>query len=61
LYNLLFKKRAQIDVSENEYSPTIIYKEKDADYTWLYFVGGYLIVSAFIGLIILINRKRLYY
>lgn len=62
LYNLLFKERAQIEiVVDEEYSPTIIYKEPEKNYTPLYIVGGFALVSAVIGIILFCNRKRLYY
>ncbi len=62
LYNLLFKERAQIEiVVDEDYSPTIIYKEPEKNYTPLYIVGGFALVSAVIGIILFCNRKRLYY
>ncbi len=62
LYNLLFKERAQIEiVVDEEYSPTIIYKETPKDYTVAYILGGFALVAAVIGIIIFCNRKRLYY
>ena len=62
LYNLLFKERAQIEiVVDDEYNPTIIYKEPTKDYTILYIVGGFALVAAVIGIILFCNRKRLYY
>ncbi len=62
LYNLLFKERAQIEiVVDEDYSPTIIYKETPKDYTALYVLGGFAFVAAVIGIIIFCNRKRLYY
>lgn len=62
LYNLLFKERAQIEiVVDEDYSPTIIYKETPKDYTALYVLGGFAFVAAIIGIIIFCNRKRLYY
>lgn len=62
LYNLLFKERAQIEiVVDEDYSPTIIYKEAEKNYTPLYIVGGFALVSAVIGVILFCNRKRLYY
>ncbi len=62
LYNLLFKERAKIEiVVDEDYSPTIIYKEKPKDYTALYILGGFALVAAVIGVIIFCNRKRLYY
>lgn len=62
LYNLLFKERAQIEiVVDEEYNPTIIYKEPEKDYTVFYIVGGFAAVSAVIGVILFCNRKRLYY
>ena len=61
LYNLLFKERVQVEIKvEEDYTPTIIYKPEEKDYTPLYYVGAYLGVSALVGLIILLNRKRLY-
>jgi hypothetical protein len=61
-YNILFKERAQIEiVISDDYSPTIIYKETPKNYTWTYIIGGYLFLVAAVGLILLINRKRLYY
>ena len=62
LYNLLFKERAQVEiVVDDDYNPTIIYKEPAKDYTVLYIVGGFALVSAVIGVILFCNRKRLYY
>ncbi len=62
LYNLLFKERAKIEiVVDEDYNPTIIYKEPTKDYTGLYIVGGFALVSAVIGIILFCNRKRLYY
>lgn len=62
LYNLLFKERAQIEIIVDEdYSPTIIYKEPEKNYTPLYIVGGFALVSAVIGIILFCNRKHLYY
>lgn len=62
LYNLLFKERAQIEiVVDDEYNPTIIYKEPAKDYTVLYIIGGFALVAGIIGIILLCNRKRLYY
>ncbi len=62
LYNLLFKERAQIEiVVDDEYNPTIIYKEAPKDYTVLYIVGGFALVAGVIGIILFCNRKRLYY
>ncbi len=62
LYNLLFKERAQIEiVVDEDYSPTIIYKEPEKNYTPFYIVGGFALVSAVIGVILFCNRKRLYY
>ncbi len=62
LYNLLFKERAQVEiVVDEDYSPTIIYKEPEKNYTPLYIVGGFALVSAVIGIILFCNRKRLYY
>lgn len=62
LYNLLFKERAQIEiVVDDDYSPTIIYKEPKKNYTPLCIVGGFAFVSAVIGVILFCNRKKLYY
>ena len=61
LYNLLFKERAQIEiVVDDDYVPTIIYKEAPKSHTALYILGGYTLVAAVIGAIIFFNRKRLY-
>ena len=62
LYNLLFKERAQIEiVVDDEYNPTIIYKEPEKNYTPLYILGGFALVAGVIGIILFCNRKRLYY
>ena len=62
LYNLLFKERAQVEiVVDEDYNPTIIYKEPAKDYTVLYIVGGFALVAGVIGIILFCNRKRLYY
>lgn len=61
LYNLLFKERVKVEIVTGEdYKPTIIYKPAEKDYTLLYIFGAYLFVAGIIGLIIGINRKRLY-
>lgn len=62
LYNLLFKERVKIEiVVDEDYNPTIIYKEPQKNYTVLYALGGFALVSAVIGIILFCNRKRLYY
>ena len=62
LYNLLFKERAQIEITvDADYNPTIIYKEPQRDYTAFYIAGGFLIVAAIICVALYCNRKRLYY
>ena len=62
LYNLLFKERARVEiVVDEDYNPTIIYKEPAKDYTVLYIVGGFALVAGVIGIILFCNRKRLYY
>lgn len=61
LYNLLFKERVRMEVVTGEdYKPTIIYKPAEKDYTLLYVFGAYVTVAAVVGLIIFLNRKRLY-
>ncbi len=62
LYNLFFKERVQFEIvtDEEDYSPTIIYKPAEKDYTLLYLFMGYLGVCAVVGFIIFINRTRLY-
>lgn len=62
LYNLFFKERVQFEVVTNGegYSPTIIYKPAEKDNTVLYLFLGYLGLCAVVGVIFLINRKRLY-
>ncbi len=62
LYNLLFKERAQVEiVVDEDYHPTIIYKEPQADNTVWYGVGGAALFAAIVGLVLFLNRKRLYY
>lgn len=62
LYNLFFKERVQFEIVTNEesYSPTIIYKPAEKDNTVLYLFLGYLGLCAIVGVIFLINRKRIY-
>ena len=61
LYNLFFKERVQFEfVQGDDYSPTIIYKPAEKDYTVLYIISGYLGLCAIVGVIFFINRKRLY-
>ncbi len=61
LYNLFFKERVQFEIVKGEdYSPTIIYKPAEKDYTVLYIISGYLGLCAIVGVIFFINRKRLY-
>lgn len=62
LFNLFFKERVKAElVVDEDYSPTIIYKEAEKNYTWLFVICGYLLISAIIGAIVYFNRKRLYY
>ncbi len=61
LFNLFFKERVKAElVIDEDYSPTIIYKEAEKNYTWLYVLGGYLFICLVVGIIIYANRKRLY-
>ena len=61
LYNLFFKERVQFEVVTGEdYSPTIIYKPAEKDNTVMYLFLGYLGLCAVVGVIFVINRKRLY-
>ncbi len=62
LFNLFFKERVKAElVLDEEYSPTIIYKEAEKNYVWLYVLCGYLGLCAVVGIIIYANRKRLYF
>lgn len=62
LYNLLFKERAKIEiVVDEDYSPTIIYKETPKDYTALYAVGGFGAFALIVLAVMYFNRKKLYY
>lgn len=61
LFNLFFKERVKAElVFDEDYSPTIIYKEAEKNYTWLYVLCAYLGLCAVVGVIIYANRKRLY-
>ncbi len=61
LFNLFFKERVKAEiVFDEEYKPTIIYKEAEKNYTWLFVVCGYLFVCSVVGIIIYANKKRLY-
>ena len=61
LFNLFFKERVKAElVFDENYSPTIIYKEAEKNYAWLYVLCGYLGLCAVVGIIIYANRKRLY-
>lgn len=61
LFNLFFKERVKAEiVFDEEYSPTIIYKDAEKSYIWLFALCGYLGLCAVVGIIIYANRKRLY-
>jgi hypothetical protein len=62
LYNLFFKERVQFEIvtKEEGYMPTIIYKPEPKNYTALYIILGYLGLCAAVGVILFVNRKRLY-
>ncbi len=62
LYNLFFKERVQFEIVTNEegYMPTIIYKPEPKNNTGLYIFLGYLGLCAVVGVILFVNRKRLY-
>ena len=61
LYNLLFKERVKVEiVADEDYHPTIIFKEEEPNYTPLYVLGAYFAVCVVVGIIIAVNKKRLY-
>lgn len=61
LVNLFFKERVSFQVvADEEYSPTIIFKPQEKDYTKLYIFLGYLGLCVVVGAILFFNRKRLY-
>ncbi len=61
LVNLFFKERVKVEIEQDEeYSPTIIFTPEDKNYTPLYIFAGYLAVCVIVGIIIFVNRKRLY-
>ncbi len=62
LYNLLFKERQIVPLEDGEsYNPTIIYEEEPKDYTVLYIVGGVALIGVIVGIVLYLNRKKLYY
>lgn len=62
LYNLLFKERAQVEiVVDDNYVPTIIFKEKEPNYIALYVVGAFAFLGVAVGAILYLNRKRIFY
>ncbi len=61
LVNLFFKERVKVEIVEDEkYSPTIIFTPEEKNYTPLYVFCAYLGVCVIVGIIIFVNRKRLY-
>lgn len=61
LYQLFFKERVKIQiVVKEDYKPTIIFEEGKKDTKWVYAVVAYLGVSLVVGVILFVNRKRLY-
>ncbi len=61
LVNLFFKERIKVKIVEEEtYSPTIIFTPEEKNYTTLYLFLGYLGVCLVVGIIIFVNRKKLY-
>ncbi len=61
LVNLFFKERVKVEVLEDEqYSPTIIFTPEEKSNTPLYLFLGYAGVCVVVGLIIFVNRKKLY-
>ncbi len=61
LYNLFFKERIKVEVVTGEdYSPTIIYTPKEKSKVPIIAVAAYTSLCLVVGVIILINRKRLY-
>lgn len=62
LHNLLFKERVIVPLDEGEeYNPTIIFEEPAKDYTVLFIIGGVAIAAAVVGVVLYLNRKKLYY
>ncbi len=61
LVNLFFKERVKMEVVKGEdYSPTIIFTPEEKDYTMLWVFLGYLGVCVVVGIILFVNRKKLY-
>lgn len=61
LYNLFFKERVTVEiVTGDDYTPHIIYTPQEESKLPLYIFLAYLGVCAVVGIILLINRKRLY-
>ena len=61
LCQLFFKERVKIQiVVKEDYKPTIIFEEGKKDTKWVYAVVAYLGVSLVVGVILFVNRKRLY-
>ncbi len=62
LYNLLFKERAQVEiVVDDNYVPTIIFKEKEPNYIVLYVLGAFAFIGVAVGAILYFNRKKIFY
>lgn len=62
LYNLLFKERAQVEiVVDDNYVPTIIFKENEPNYIVLYGLGAFAFLGVAVGAILYFNRKKIFY
>ncbi len=62
LYNLLFKERVIVPFAEEEqYTPTIIYKEQPKNYTPFFIAGGVALLYIAVAVVFYLNRKKLYY
>ncbi len=61
LVNLFFKERVKVEIiEEEEYSPTIIFTPEEENHTVLYVFIAYVCLCVVVGIVIFINRKRLY-
>ncbi len=61
LYNLLFKERAQIEITvDDDYKPTIIFTPEEKDDTALYIACAVVLAAGVVALVYYLNRKKLY-
>ena len=62
LYNLLFKERVKVVIEkDDDYTPRIKFEKQEKDYTVLKIAGGVAAFELVLGIVLYLNRKKMFY